>query len=104
MPFNISSFKHNGLVYGGARPSQFNVFLTVPASIGISTTSVDKFRFVCHAAEIPASEVGSIDVFYFGRAIRVAGDRSFGTWTVTVLNYEDFAVRSEEHTSELQSH
>ena len=55
MPFNISTFKENGLVYGGARPSLFNVFLSVPAGIGIDLVSVDKFRFVCRTAELPES-------------------------------------------------
>lgn len=94
MPFNISSFKSNGLVYGGARPSLFNVFLTVPGGIGIDNTAVDKFRFVCRTAELPESTVSSIDVPYFGRKVKVAGDRSFGDWSVTVMNDEDFSVRA----------
>jgi hypothetical protein len=93
MPFNIAAFKSNGLVYGGARPSLFNVFLTVPIGIGIDIVSVDKFRFVCRAAEIPESTVGEIEIPYFGRKIKVAGDRSFSDWSVTVMNDEDFAVR-----------
>jgi hypothetical protein len=94
MPFNINTFRSNGLVYGGARPSLFNVFLSVPQGIGIDSVSVDKFRFVCRSAELPASSVSSIDIPYFGRKIKVAGDRSFTDWSVTVMNDEDFAVRS----------
>lgn len=94
MPFNISTFKENGLVYGGARPSLFNVFLSVPAGIGIDNVSVDKFRFVCRTAELPQSEVGSIDIPYFGRRIKVAGERNFASWAVTVMNDEDFSVRA----------
>lgn len=94
MPFNISSFKENGLVYGGARPSLFNVFMSVPAGIGIDNVSVDKFRFVCKTAELPESNVGSIDIPYFGRRIKVAGERNFADWAVTVMNDEDFSVRS----------
>lgn len=94
MPFNISSFKENGLVYGGARPSLFNVFMSVPAGIGIDNVSVDKFRFVCKTAELPPSNVGSIDIPYFGRRIKVAGERSFADWAVTVMNDEDFSVRA----------
>lgn len=94
MPFNISSFKANGLVYGGARPSLFNVYLSVPAGIGIDNVSVNKFRFVCKSAEIPASAIGAIDVGYFGRKIKVAGDRSFGDWGVVVMNDEDYSVRA----------
>ena len=94
MPFNISTFKENGLVYGGARPSLFNVFLSVPTGIGIDLVSVDKFRFVCRTAELPESTVGSIDIPYFGRRIKVAGERSFAGWGVTVMNDEDFSVRA----------
>lgn len=94
MPFNISAFKSNGLVYGGARPSLFNVFLSVPTGIGIDNVSVDKFRFVCRTAELPELAVGAIDVPYFGRKIKVAGDRTFADWNVTVMNDEDFSVRA----------
>lgn len=94
MPFNISAFKENGLVYGGARPSLFNVFLSVPAGIGIDNVSVDKFRFVCRSAELPPSAVSAIEIPYFGRRIKVAGERAFGSWSVSVMNDEDFAVRS----------
>ena len=94
MPFNISTFKSNGLVYGGARPSLFNVFLSVPPGIGIDNVSVDKFRFVCRTAELPESRVGEIEVPYFGRRIKVAGERVFADWAVTVMNDEDFSVRA----------
>lgn len=93
MPFNISAFKANGLVYGGARPTQFMVYLTVPAGIGIDSVSVDKFRFVCESADLPESTIGHIPVHYFGRPIKVSGDRTYPAWPVTVLNDEDFAVR-----------
>lgn len=94
MPFNISAFKGNGLVYGGARPTLFNVFINTPASLGIANESVKKFTFVCTASELPAFTVDPIDVGYFGRKIKVAGDRTFAPWTVSVLNDEDFSVRS----------
>lgn len=94
MPFNINTFKQRGLVYGGARPSLFNVFLSVPQGIGIDNVSADKFRFVCRTAELPASDVTSFDIPYFGRKIKLAGDRTFTDWSVTVMNDEDFAVRS----------
>jgi len=94
MPFNISAFKSNGLVYGGARPSLFNVFMSAPAGLGIDNTSVDKFRFVCKTAELPESVISSIDVPYFGRKIKVAGERAFADWSVSVINDEDFSVRA----------
>lgn len=94
MPFNISTFKSRGLVYGGARPSLFSVTLSVPAGIGIDNVSVDKFRFLCKTAELPASTISSVAVPYFGRTIKVGGDRDFGDWGVNIMNDEDFSVRS----------
>jgi hypothetical protein len=95
--FNISTFKTRGLTQGGARPSLFEVYLPIPAglsAVGIDGASADKFRFTCRAAQLPAATVGSIPVSYFGRQIKVAGDRVFSDWTVNILNDEDFLVRS----------
>jgi len=94
MPFNINTFKQNGLVYGGARPSLFSVVLSVPATLGIDNVSVDKFRFLCRTAELPDSTIAAIEVPYFGRKIKVAGERTFNDWSVTVMNDEDFSVRA----------
>ena len=77
MSFNINKFKSEGLVYGGARPSLFKVELQVPTGIGIDSVSVRKFEFVCRTAELPEVAVSSFDVPYFGRKIKLAGDRNF---------------------------
>jgi len=92
--FNISTFKTRGLVYGGARPTLFEVYITPPAGIGADQDSSDKFRFTCRATSLPAATIQSIDVGYFGRKIKVQGDRTFADWQVTVMNDEDFLVRS----------
>lgn len=95
MPFNINSFKQNGLIWGGARPSLFEVIVSAPPNIGIeTTTSTARMAFLCRAAELPEMTLSNIEVPYFGRKIKVAGDRSFADWTVTVMNDEDFIVRS----------
>ena len=79
---------------GGARPTLFEVYLTPPPGIGVDQNSQDKFRFTCRGASLPASTIQSIDVGYFGRKITVQGDRTFQDWSVTVMNDEDFGVRS----------
>jgi uncharacterized protein affecting Mg2+/Co2+ transport len=94
MPFNIATFKSKGLVYGGARPALFKVNFTAPPSLGFDQNSVEKASFVCRAAELPASTVGTVEIGYFGRKIKIAGDRTFADWTVTIMNDEDFAVRA----------
>jgi T4-like virus tail tube protein gp19 len=92
--FNISTFKTRGLINGGVRPTLFEVYLTVPTGVAADAGSEDKFRFTCRAAELPAATTQSIDIGYFGRKIKVSGDRTFQDWNVTVMNDEDFLVRS----------
>jgi hypothetical protein len=38
--------------------------------------------------------MSSIEVPYFGRKIKIAGERTFSDWQLTILNDEDFKVRS----------
>jgi hypothetical protein len=92
--FNISTFKARGLTLGGARPSLFEVFLRIPDGVAADAASADKFRFTCRAAQLPAATIGNVEVPYFGRRIKLAGDRVFADWAVTVMNDEDFLVRS----------
>jgi len=95
MTFNINTFKNKGLVYGGARPSLFSVdFGPLPANLNIAKSSLEKFTFLCKTAQLPESSIGAIEVPYFGRKIKVAGERVYSDWAVTVLNDEDFIVRS----------
>jgi len=94
MPFNIQDFASNGLALGGARPSLFDVLITFPAGFsGDTSTPASKLQFTCNATQLPASSLGEIQVPYFGRKIKLAGDRTFQDWTITVMNDEDFLVR-----------
>lgn len=103
MPFNISTFKQQGLAFGGARASLFEFILSPPQVI---SDVANKLRFTCRAASIPASTVGQIEVPYFGRKIKLAGDRTFADWSITVMNDEDYSVRKmfEEWLFVLNSH
>lgn len=94
MAFNINTFVGNGLTKGGARPSLFEVFMSFPNVSGIPTDVENKFRFTCRSTSIPASTVSSIDIPYFGRTIKLNGDRTFADWNVTVMNDEDYIVRN----------
>ena len=86
----ISQFK-SALSGGGARPNLFEVELTTFPS-GISWDA-DKFKYLCKAAALPASNISPIDVPFRGRIFKVAGDRTIDTWTVTIINDEDFRLR-----------
>lgn len=91
MSFNIEEFKRRGVPGGGARPTQFVVQLNPPPVLGLN--NVDNFRFVCKAAQIPPAIVQPINVMYFGRAIKLSGDREFPDWNVVVYNDADYFVR-----------
>jgi hypothetical protein len=96
MAFDVASFLANGLTYGGARPSKFDVFPTIPSAlIGvIDPSSAAKFQFTCRAASIPAFTLGMAPIPYFGRIIKSSGDRTWADWQVMVMLDEDYNTRA----------
>ena len=87
----ISNFK-SALIGGGARPNLFEVELTTLPN-GVSWDA-DNFRYMCKASSLPASNIAAIDVPFRGRIFKVAGDRTIETWSVTIINDEDFKLRN----------
>jgi hypothetical protein len=86
----ITDFKA-ALSGGGARPNLFEVAISnIPTAAG---TLPENFVMLCKAANLPASNIASIDVPFRGRIFKVAGDRTFDTWQITVINDNDFAIR-----------
>jgi len=89
MAFNVNEFA-GALKFGGARSSLFEVQITNPINgVGDAQTP-----FMARAAQIPASTLGIVPVPYFGRQIKVAGNRTYPEWTVTIMNDEDFLIRN----------
>ena len=89
----ISDFKSK-LTGGGARPNLFEVELAFPTAVAIENDVLQKSRFLVKAAALPASTVTPVEVPFRGRILKIAGDRTFETWTITVLNDTDFVIRS----------
>ena len=89
----ISNFKSK-LTGGGARANLFEVVLTFPDTSKPDSDVLDKARFMVKGANMPASNVAQIEVPFRGRVLKIAGDRTFDSWTVTVINDTDFAIRS----------
>jgi hypothetical protein len=89
----ITDFKSK-LTGGGARPNLFEVELAFPGAVGVDNDTLQKARFLVKAAALPASTVAPIDVPFRGRILKIAGDRTFETWTITVINDVDFSIRS----------
>jgi hypothetical protein len=89
----LSNFKSN-LKGGGARPNLFEVTIPeFPSYVTKDGEMLKDLSFMCKAANLPASNVASIDVPFRGRTLKVAGDRTFDPWTLTIINDEDFKIR-----------
>ena len=102
MAFSVTEFKSN-LKQGGARPSLFKVELLYPSGV---TSPPTRSEFLIRGASIPASNIGTHEVFFHGKSIKVAGDRTFDTWDTTIINDEDFGLRNtiEEWMSLVSNH
>lgn len=93
MAYNIDAFKSRGLVWGGARPSLFQVRLSIP-TLAKNSDEEEKVRFLAQSVSLPASTIPQLDVYYAGRAVRFAGDRQFENLNMTIVNDEDFKIRA----------
>ena len=89
----ITDFKSK-LTGGGARANLFEVVLQFPDLAQPDSATLEKSRFLVKGANMPASNIAQIEVPFRGRVLKIAGDRTFDSWTVTVLNDTDFAIRS----------
>jgi hypothetical protein len=97
MPFDLNTFVTQGLIYGGARTSKFDVQATLPAipiASAIDPTSIQKLQFTCYAASIPSFQVGEVLIPYFGRKIKSAGDRVWNDWRISIQLDEDYNTRA----------
>ena len=90
---------------GGARPNLYNVNLTFPVGVANSETS-RKASFTCTTASLPSSNMGIAQVPYMGRMVKIAGDKTFDDWTITIVNDTDFSVRNafERWTDAINGH
>jgi len=86
----VDSFRGK-MTGGGARANMFSIDMAFPfyASGNSELTS-----FMCRAASLPGSELGTVEVPFRGRIIKMPGDRTFEPWTITVYNDTNFNVRN----------
>ena len=102
---NISSLERTltdfraRMVGGGTRSNLFECEINFPdlalgpLTVGDAELSRNT-RFLIKAANLPASTLGVIDVPFRGRNLKIAGDRTFDPWTITVINDTDFSIRN----------
>ena len=89
---NITDFKAK-LAGGGARANQFKVVMPFPGYAQVGG-EIEELAFLCKATTIPAMTLGTVDIKFRGRSIKIAGDRTFADWSVTVINDTNFKVRN----------
>lgn len=80
---SISNFKQQ-LSGGGARPNQFEILFAWP-SVVTSVPTPDA-RLLVSGAAIPASTVNPVITQYRGREVKMAGERIFDPFTITIIN------------------
>jgi hypothetical protein len=88
----VDDFKAK-LAGGGARGNLFQVNFSQPDGFNVGLDT-ELASFMCEAAVLPASTLGTIIVPFRGRQLKMAGDRQFGEWTVQVINDRDFITRN----------
>ncbi len=81
---SIDQFKAQ-LLGGGPRANRFRVFIP---------RSGNKIEFLCQSAQIPAAQVGVVEQQFRGHVLKLAGDRTFEPWTVTIINDVEFSSRT----------
>ena len=92
----LDAFKGK-LIGGGARSNLFECELYWPS--GASPEGADdndlaeRARFMVKAASLPASTISNIAIPFRGRQLKIAGDRTFEPWSITVINDVDFKLR-----------
>lgn len=90
----VDDFKAK-LTGGGARPNLFKATINFPAYAGGDSEFTS---FMVKGAGLPASVIANIDVPFRGRQLKIAGDRTFEPWTITVINDSEMRVRNSFET------
>jgi hypothetical protein len=89
--FSVTKFRAE--LGTGSRPNLFKVQVTPPASF--TATDFTSFEYLCRSGSLPSATLGTIEIpMNGGRRLKMGGDRTFTEWTSTVLNDENFKIRS----------
>ena len=101
----IDAFKSN-VAADFARPNLFQVDLAFPTELNAAADLTRLGKFTVRAANLPSSQLGVIEVPFRGRTLKIAGDRTFEPWTITVMNDSAFRLRTvfEKWTASIQAY
>ena len=100
---NVNDFLQK--VGQGVKPNMFEVDIKFPDVLD-KKDSQELINVMCKSAALPGSNLGVIEVPFRGRTVKIAGDRTFDTWTATFFNDKDFKLRSffEQWANSINTH
>ena len=101
---NVSTFLQT--IGQGVKPNMFMVNVLFPNPIALENADQELTNILCKSAALPGSNLGVIEVPFRGRTVKIAGDRTFDTWTATFFNDKDFKLRSffEQWANSINTH
>ena len=101
---NVSTFLST--INQGIKPNMFAVDISFPAGGDFGTTDKSLTNILCKSAALPGSNLGVIEVPFRGRTVKIAGDRTFDTWTATFFADSNMEVRGlfEVWANSINSH
>jgi hypothetical protein len=103
---NVSQFLQT--IGQGVKPNMFLVDIKFPNELGGASTALgtDLTNILCKSAALPGSNLGVIEVPFRGRTVKIAGDRTFDTWSATFFNDKNMEIRAifEEWANLINTH
>jgi hypothetical protein len=90
----------------GVKPNMFIVDIEFPTEVQGASGYADMINLLCKSAALPASNLGVIEVPFRGRTVKIAGDRTFDTWTATFVNDKEMRIRAyfEQWLAQINTH
>ena len=108
---NVSTFLKT--INQGVKPNMFLVDIKFPEAFDetggeatVGSDKVDLVNILCKSAALPGSNLGVIEVPFRGRTVKIAGDRTFDTWTTTFFVDANMEIRGifEDWANFINSH
>ena len=101
---NVSQFLST--INQGIKPNMFSVDISFPGGGQFANNDRDLTNILCKSAALPGSNLGVIEVPFRGRTVKIAGDRTFDTWTATFFADSNMDVRGlfEEWANNINTH
>ena len=78
----------------GARSSLFKVTVPLKGENIDGDDADNTFEFMCKGVQLPSQNLGVVIVNYFGRPVKLPGDRTYEELTMTIINDEGHSVRN----------